>query len=76
MGETIEQLRERYLRMDAEYRAMGERIRKLTGTPGPDRAAGIRALAALVPPDVLRTSAGEVSDPGLAALLRAAADGQ
>ena len=35
MGETIEQLRERYLRMDAEYRAMGERIRKLTGTPGP-----------------------------------------
>jgi transcriptional regulator with XRE-family HTH domain len=48
---------------------------QLTGTAGPDRAAAVRALAALIPPDVLRTAAGEVSDPALAALLRAAADG-
>jgi len=40
----------------------------------PDAAAGARVLAGLVPADVLRRAAGEVSDPGLAGLLRAAAD--
>jgi transcriptional regulator with XRE-family HTH domain len=40
----------------------------------PDAAAGARVLAGLVPADVLRRAAGEVSDPALAGLLRAAAD--
>ena len=40
---------------------------------GPDPAHGARALAGLIPAEVLRRAAGEVSDPGLAALLRAAA---
>lgn len=39
----------------------------------PDPAAGARALAGLVPPEVLDRAAGEVSDPSLAAILRAAA---
>lgn len=47
---------------------------QLTGSAGPDRADGVRVLAGLAPPEVLRTAAAEVSDPGLAALLRAAAD--
>ena len=45
---------------------------QLVGTVGPD-PDGVRALAGLVPADVLRQAAGEVSDPGLAALLHAAA---
>jgi transcriptional regulator with XRE-family HTH domain len=49
---------------------------QLTQSASPDRGEGARVLAGLVPPDVLRTAAGEVSDPGLAALLRAAADGR
>lgn len=47
---------------------------QLTGPVAPDRADGVRALAGLAAPEVLRTAAAEVSDPGLAALLRAAAD--
>lgn len=47
---------------------------QLTGSAVPDRADGVRALAGLAPPEVLRTAAGEVSDPDLAALLRAAAE--
>lgn len=50
----------------------------VTGQPvtwsGPDPGTGVRALAGLAPPDVLRRAAAEVSDPGLAALLRAAAE--
>lgn len=43
--------------------------------PSPaDPATAARALAAVVPADVLRRAAAEVSDPGLAALLRTAAD--
>jgi DNA-binding transcriptional regulator YdaS (Cro superfamily) len=47
---------------------------QLTGSAVPDRADGVRALAGLAPPEVLRTAAAEVSDPDLAALLRAAAE--
>jgi transcriptional regulator with XRE-family HTH domain len=47
---------------------------QLAASAAPDRADGVRVLAGLAPPEVLRTAAGEVSDPGLAALLRAAAD--
>lgn len=46
---------------------------QLVGTVGPDPADGVRALAGLVPADVLRQAAGEVSDPRLSALLHAAA---
>jgi transcriptional regulator with XRE-family HTH domain len=46
---------------------------QLVGSVGPDPAGAVRALAGLVPADVLRRAAGEVSDPALAALLRAAA---
>ncbi|HST67835.1 MAG TPA: helix-turn-helix domain-containing protein [Mycobacteriales bacterium] len=46
---------------------------QLAQTAGPDRTDGARVLAGLVPPDVLTRAAGEVTDPGLAALLRAAA---
>ena len=43
--------------------------------PSPaDPGTAARALAAVVPADVLRRAAAEVSDPGLAALLRTAAD--
>jgi hypothetical protein len=47
---------------------------QLVGTPAADPYAGARVLAGLAAPDVLRRASGEVSDPGLAALLRAAAD--
>jgi predicted transcriptional regulator len=46
---------------------------QLTQAASPDRTDGVRVLAGLVPPDVLSRAAGEVSDPDLAALLRAAA---
>lgn len=46
---------------------------QLTAPAGPDPATGARALAGLVPATVLDRAAGEVSDPGLAAILRAAA---
>jgi transcriptional regulator with XRE-family HTH domain len=46
---------------------------QLAGPTGADPATAVRALAGVVPPEVLRRAAGEVSDPGLADLLRAAA---
>jgi transcriptional regulator with XRE-family HTH domain len=39
-----------------------------------DPASGARMLAGLASPDALRRASAEVSDPGLAELLRAAAD--
>ena len=45
---------------------------QLAGT-APDRSGAVRALASVASADVLRRAATEVSDPGLAALLREAA---
>lgn len=48
---------------------------RLGTVPGPaDPAVAARALAGTVPAEALRRAATEVSDPALAALLRAAAD--
>ena len=47
---------------------------QLATSAGTDPAAGARVLAGLLSPDALRRGAGEVSDPDLAALLRAAAE--
>lgn len=44
------------------------------GAAQPAAGAAARALAALAPPEALRRASGELSDPVLADLLRAAAD--